>query len=143
MTTTTTTQSPIKPLIQPKEESNIFRNLLKVITDLLNFKTISSFLSYLLPNQFVNSLKLMGNTVYHTVMLGIFILIIYFTYYVLQKQIISMLGLFIMGCIIGLFYIKFSFNSQKTINKYSFLFNKLCSKYKDEPLCAQYLTLQN
>ena len=145
--TTTTTISPTTttPNINSQNDKNInmFGNLFSIIGNMLNPKTIIDFTASLMPTKLIESIKLMGTSVYHLTMLIVFILLAYLLYHLLQKQILSMMGIFIMMCIIGLFYIRFSYNSQVKINKYSILFNKLCVKYKNDPLCKQYLKLLN
>ena len=106
-------------------------------------KSIIDFMASLMPTKVVENIKLMGTSFYHFTMLLLFVLCMYVIYSLLKKQILSMMGIFIMTCIIGLFYIRFSYNSQVKINKYTILFNKLCVKYKDDPICNQYLTLLN
>ena len=145
--TTTTTISPTTttPNINSQNDKNInmFGNLFSIIGNMLNPKTIIDFTASLMPTKLIESIKLMGTSVYHLTMLIVFILLAYLLYNLLQKQILSMMGIFIMMCIIGLFYIRFSYNSQVKINKYSILFNKLCEKYKNDSLCKQYLNLLN
>ena len=148
MSSTTSTpnskiNSNVNSNVNSKTNNNIFEDLYKAIINLINPKTLIQFTESLLPSKFVSSIKLMGTGIYHSTMLIIFILSIYLMYRLLEKQILSMLGIFIMLCIIGLFYIRFSYNSQVKINKYTILFNKLCVKYKNDPLCKQYLTLLN
>ena len=148
MTSTTSTIAPSITTPTPNlktetTDANMFKNLIKAIGNLMNPKTIIQFTETLLPSKFVSSIKLMGTGIYHSTMLIIFVLSIYLMYRLLEKQILSMLGIFIMLCIIGLFYIRFSYNSQVKINKYTILFNRLCVKYKNDPLCKQYLTLLN
>ena len=148
MSTPTTTISPTTtttPTVNSKNDNstNMFGNLFSILGNMLNPKTIIDFTASLMPTKLIESIKLMGTSFYHLTMLIVFILIAYLLYHLLQKQILSMMGIFIMMCIIGLFYIRFSYNSQVKINKYSILFNKLCVKYKNDPLCKQYLKLLN
>ena len=145
-TTTTPSISLTTTTIPPNVNSQnktIFGNLVDIIGNMVNPKTIIEFTATIIPTKIVQSIKQMGTSFYHITMLMIFILSLYVIYQLFKKQIISMLGIFIMVSIIGLFYIRFSYNSQVKINKYTILFKKLCVKYKNDPLCKQYLTLLN
>ena len=123
-----------------QKQSNMFSELVKSFMEKISFTKLISSLYYFLPEKFIEIIKTFGNTTYHMIMGIILLLITVFLVYVFRNKIVSMFGFLIIIVAIGVCYISISFNSQKKINKYTNLLDKLCSKEnnKNLPECIEY-----
>ena len=123
-----------------KSKNNMFSQLVNSFMDKISFTKLISSLSYFLPEKFIEIIKTFGNTTYHTIMGIILLLIIVFLVYVFRNKIVSMFGFLIIIIATGVSYISISFNSQKKINKYTNLLDKLCLKENNKNLqeCIEY-----
>ena len=108
----------------------------------ISLSNILSMFSKIFPEKFIQIIKSFGNTTCH-IILGVFLLgIIIFLGYIFKNKIVSM-HWFIYNY--DFLYIDLSlyvsFNSQKKLNKYKNLLDKLCSKNNNNnsPECIEYV----